>query len=107
MSRGRAGADPLTGVWQNHPVLNAIRAGLPDALGGVCAGCLMRHRCLGACIAQNYYRSGDLFAPFWFCDEARAVGLFPESRLVPSERAAVAACGPGVGARGRSRVTDP
>jgi hypothetical protein len=35
------------------------------------------------CVAQNYYRSGDLFAPFWFCEQAEAAGLFPESRLRP------------------------
>jgi hypothetical protein len=44
----------------------------------------MKHRCLGSCIAQNYYRSGDLFAPYWFCDLAEQAGLFPKSRQVPA-----------------------
>jgi SynChlorMet cassette radical SAM/SPASM protein ScmF len=80
---GRVGADPLETVWRDNPTLNAIRAGLPGDLGGVCANCLMKHRCLGSCIAQNYYRSGNLFAPFWFCDLAEVAGLFPESRQRP------------------------
>jgi hypothetical protein len=29
------------------------------------------------------HRSGDLFAPFWFCDLAEAAGLFSESRQRP------------------------
>jgi hypothetical protein len=42
----------------------------------------MKARCLGSCVAQNYYRSHDLFAPFWFCELAEAEGLFPASRLI-------------------------
>jgi SynChlorMet cassette radical SAM/SPASM protein ScmF len=80
---GEIGADPLEAVWRENPTLNAIRAGLPGDLGGVCADCLMKQRCLGSCIAQNYYRSGDLFAPYWFCEMAQAAGLFPESRRKP------------------------
>ncbi|MGC9334272.1 MAG: SynChlorMet cassette radical SAM/SPASM protein ScmF [Anaerolineae bacterium] len=77
---GTVGVDPLETVWRENEVLNTIRAGLPDDLGGVCADCLMKHRCLGSCIAQNYYRSGDLFAPYWFCELAEEAGLFPKSR---------------------------
>lgn len=77
---GAVGSDPLETVWRDAPVLNAIRAGLPDKLGGVCANCLMKERCLGMCVAQNYYRSGDLLAPFWFCELAEKAGLFPASR---------------------------
>jgi hypothetical protein len=32
------------------------------------------------CVAQNYYRSGGLFASYWFCEPAEAAGLSPESR---------------------------
>lgn len=77
---GRIGEDPLESVWRDSAVLNAIRTGLPDDLRGICAECLVKERCLGACIAQNYYRSGDLFAPNWFCEAADAEGLFPETR---------------------------
>jgi SynChlorMet cassette radical SAM/SPASM protein ScmF len=78
---GAVGEDPLETIWRENEVLNAIRAGLPEDLGGVCADCLMKHLCLGSCIAQNYYRSGDLFAPFWFCELAEKAGLFPRSRM--------------------------
>ena len=37
----------------------------------------------GSCVAQNYYLRKNLLAPFWYCEEARAQGLFPESRLRP------------------------
>jgi hypothetical protein len=42
----------------------------------------MKGRCLGSCVAQNYCRSHDLSAPFWFCKEGEAAGLFPASRVV-------------------------
>jgi len=77
---GAIGRDALADVWRDNPMLLAIREGLPDRLTGICAACLMRKRCLGSCIAQNYYRSGDLFAPHWFCEEADAQGVFPASR---------------------------
>lgn len=81
---GQAGKDPLKQVWRDNPVLQTIRQGLPGRFTGVCADCVMKHICLGACIAQNFYRSQDLWAPFWFCEEALRLDLFPESRLVPS-----------------------
>jgi len=81
---GRAGQDPLEKVWHDHPTLNEIRKGLPERLTGVCASCVMKQVCFGSCLAQNYYRSGNLWAPFWYCEEARSQGLFPESRLFPN-----------------------
>ena len=80
---GEVGVDRLDRLWRDGTTLNSIRDGLPDELEGVCASCLMKRRCLGSCIAQNYYRNGSLWAPFWFCDQAMASGLFPESRLIP------------------------
>lgn len=78
---GQAGRDPLRVVWEEHPVLREIRPGLPGRLKGICADCLMNRVCLGGCLAQNYYRTGDLWAPFWYCEQAAAAGLFPETRL--------------------------
>lgn len=78
---GHASRDKLEEVWKKNPVLNEIRTGLPDRLQGVCGDCLMKARCLGSCIAQNYYSNHDLWAPFWFCKEAHDKGLFPQSRL--------------------------
>lgn len=78
---GIAGNDPLESVWRSNGILNALREGIPDRLGGVCGRCLMKTRCLGSCVAQNYYHLNNLWTPFWFCDAAEKEGLFPESRL--------------------------
>ncbi len=79
---GNASRDRLEDVWKNNPVLQQIRAGLPKKLKGVCGDCLMKGLCLGSCVAQNYYGARELFAPFWYCEEARRLGLFPETRLL-------------------------
>jgi len=50
-------------------------------LEGICGQCIMKGLCLGSCVAQNYYRSRNLWAGYWFCEEARERGLFPVSRL--------------------------
>jgi SynChlorMet cassette radical SAM/SPASM protein ScmF len=77
---GMAGQQSLRELWSGHPVLLALREGLPGRLSGICQRCLMRGRCLGTCVAQNFYRHGDLFAPFWFCEMAEEEGLFPATR---------------------------
>lgn len=73
--------DGLEGLWKTNETLLSVREGIPGRLEGVCSRCIMRGRCLGSCIAQNYYLSGSLWDAFWFCDEAEKSGLFPESRL--------------------------
>jgi SynChlorMet cassette radical SAM/SPASM protein ScmF len=78
---GEVGTDRLEDVWREHPVLKSMREGLPDRLEGICSRCLMKRRCLGSCVAQNYYSAGRLWAPFWFCRQAEEAGLFPMSRL--------------------------
>ena len=78
---GQVGDDSLEQVWMQNEKLLSLYDGLPDRLEGICSRCLMKNHCLGSCIAQNYYRSGGLWAPFWFCEEAEKAGLFPESRL--------------------------
>lgn len=77
---GKVGDDSLESIWWSHPVLERIRIGLPDNLTGICGNCVMKRICLGSCIAQNYYESHSLMAPFWFCRVADEKGLFPESR---------------------------
>jgi len=76
---GDAKTDPLEEVW-GHTTLQTIRDGLPDQLTGICGDCLMKGRCLGSCLAQNYYRTGELFASNWFCEAADNEGHFPASR---------------------------
>jgi len=78
---GAVGKDPLEAVWQESQILKDLREGMPNRLGGVCARCLMRHLCLGSCIAQNYYEAGNLWAPYWFCQRAEEARLFPSSRV--------------------------
>jgi SynChlorMet cassette radical SAM/SPASM protein ScmF len=80
---GRIQNDELAWVWWRAPGLLALREGLPGKLSGVCEQCVMRTACLGSCVAQSAYRSGDLWAPFWFCAEAFERGWFPETRLTP------------------------
>jgi len=77
---GKIGHDSLAEIWRNNPFLHELRSGLPDRLTGVCSRCLMKYRCLGACIAQNFYRKQSVWAPYWFCEQADAMGLFPASR---------------------------
>ncbi len=79
---GTVGVDRLADVWYNNSVLRELREGLPANLQGVCSRCLMRYRCLGSCVAQNYHRTGSLWAPFWFCEQAELALLFPETRLL-------------------------
>jgi SynChlorMet cassette radical SAM/SPASM protein ScmF len=79
---GHVGEDRLEAVWQENQMLSELREGMPNRLGGVCACCLMRHYCFGSRIAQNYYETGSLWVPFWFCQQAEDAGLFPASRLM-------------------------
>jgi len=79
---GHTAADSLEDIWHDTPVLQELRQGLPKRLEGICGDCMMNSLCLGSCIAQNYYGSRDLWAPFWFCEAAREQGLFPDTRLV-------------------------
>ena len=80
---GHACKNRLEDIWNNTPVLQELREGLPSGLKGICGDCIMKSRCLGSCVAQNYYLRKNLLAPFWYCEEAREQGLFPESRLRP------------------------
>ena len=78
---GNVTESSLAEIWQDNATLNRLRRGLPGQLTGICSQCLMKNFCLGVCIAQNYYRTLSLWAPFWFCEQANAAGLFPDSRL--------------------------
>jgi SynChlorMet cassette radical SAM/SPASM protein ScmF len=77
---GHAARDRLEDVWRESKVLNELRDGLPHRFEGVCSDCLMKTMCLASCVAQNYYRSKNLWTGFWYCEEARTRGLFPKSR---------------------------
>lgn len=79
---GHADKERLKDVWENTPLLRELRESIPHRFEGICAGCLMKSTCLASCIAQNYYTSKSLWAPFWFCEEAYQKGLFPGTRLI-------------------------
>jgi len=78
---GLAGTDSLERIWKENEVLNSLRSGIPDKLEGICSKCLMKYVCQGSCIAQNFYRTKNIWAPFWFCDMAYSEGLFPKTRI--------------------------
>jgi len=79
---GNASKDLLADIWQKNKILIELRQGLPKKLKGICGNCMMKGLCLGSCIAQNYYSSKDLWAPFWFCEEAYKNNIFPKNRLI-------------------------
>lgn len=78
---GQVGKAELNDIWRRHPVILQLRENLPGKLKGICGHCLMKSFCRGSCVAQNYYRANNLFAPFWFCEAAAREGLFLENRL--------------------------
>jgi SynChlorMet cassette radical SAM/SPASM protein ScmF len=80
---GHAASDRLEDIWEKTHVLLELREGLPHRFEGICGDCPLRGLCLGFCVAQNYYRSKNIWAPFWYCQEAQKRGLFPESRIPP------------------------
>jgi SynChlorMet cassette radical SAM/SPASM protein ScmF len=80
---GTPATDRLEDVWNNTPILMELREGLPERFEGICSDCLMKGICLGSCMAQNYYSSRNIWAPFWYCEEAYRLGLFPETRVRP------------------------
>lgn len=79
---GRAGVDSLSTLWSNHSTLALLREGMPERLHGICQRCAMNSACLGSCAAENYLRTGAFWGPYWFCESADRVGLFPASRLI-------------------------
>jgi SynChlorMet cassette radical SAM/SPASM protein ScmF len=81
---GDGSKDPLQDIWNNNPLILELREGLPQRFEGICSRCLVKGLCLGSCVAQNYYRSKSIWAPFWFCHEAHNRDLFPESRIIPT-----------------------
>jgi SynChlorMet cassette radical SAM/SPASM protein ScmF len=78
---GHAARDRLEDVWKGSAALNELRKGLPEKLEGVCGRCLMKHLCLGSCVASNFQLTGSLWAAYWYCEEAYNRGLFPQTRL--------------------------
>jgi SynChlorMet cassette radical SAM/SPASM protein ScmF len=79
---GHATTHPLEDIWNKSLVLVALRQGLPQRFEGICGDCLIKGLCLGSCLAQNYYQSMNIWAPYWYCEDAWSRGLFPETRKI-------------------------
>jgi radical SAM protein with 4Fe4S-binding SPASM domain len=77
---GILGKNDVSDVWINQPMLIELRKELPVKLEGICEECVLQKSCLGSCIAQNYYMSKRLTAPYWFCQMADESGIFPTGR---------------------------
>jgi SynChlorMet cassette radical SAM/SPASM protein ScmF len=77
---GTLGEDSIYSIWTQNPFLLQFRKDIPDKFEGVCAECILRTRCLGNCVAQNYHIHKRLTAPFWICQQADKAGFFPISR---------------------------
>ncbi len=77
---GNIEKDDLREIWCHNPKLARLREQVPAALDGICGQCLHRDFCQGECIANNFHTAGRLNAPYYFCDQAEALGLFPVSR---------------------------
>jgi len=81
---GPAAHTSLKCVWEENETLWELRRGLPGRLTGICGQCIFKGLCRGGCLAQSFYRHHKLWGPFWFCEEAFHLGLFPETRRVAS-----------------------
>lgn len=82
---GKVGKDRLEDVWRDNAILKEVREGLPERLSGTCTKCVMKNLCIGSCIAQNYYATGNIYASHWFCERAEKAGVFPKARMIQIE----------------------
>lgn len=70
----------LREVWCESPGLKLLREKVPEKLEGICSDCLHRDFCLGNCVANTYFRTQKLNAPYVFCEQAEKLNIFPNSR---------------------------
>ncbi len=79
---GNIRRDSISEIWRNSSILKDLRKSLPTKLKGVCDHCIFKFQCLGACRANAYALTGDLYAPYFLCQESFESGLFPPSRYI-------------------------
>jgi len=82
LTYGVLGRDRVADVWTENQVLRDLRRDLPEKLEGVCGGCIFKWQCLGSCVAENFHQERKLTAPFWFCQQAKEIGLLPNNRTL-------------------------
>lgn len=76
----------LKKIWCESSGLKKLRKDIPAKFTGICNNCILRDFCLGTCIANNFFRTGRLNAPYSFCEEADKLDFFPDSRKYNGER---------------------
>jgi len=69
-------------LWRDNTLLNRMRELVPKGLEGICARCLFKRRCLGHCRACAYHQEKKLTGPYWLCQQAFDMGLFPKTRCL-------------------------
>jgi SynChlorMet cassette radical SAM/SPASM protein ScmF len=74
---GRIEQDDIYEIWCHAPGLAQLRDLIPVHMEGICGQCLHRDLCQGECVANNLHVSGRLNAPYFFCEQAESLGLFP------------------------------
>lgn len=79
---GNIVTDDIARIWQESEVLKDLRSSLPQELKGVCRNCIFKFQCLGNCRANAYAVSGDLFAPYFLCQQLHEKDKFPTSRCI-------------------------
>lgn len=70
----------LKDVWCESKGLKLLRELVPEKLEGICGNCIHKDFCLGTCVANNFFRTGKLNAPYSFCEQAEKLKFFPISR---------------------------
>jgi len=83
---GRAESIDLERVWTTHPVLQEVRASIPQDLEGICGNCVFRNICQGGCRSNAFDIYRSLTAPAPNCQDLLDAGLFPENRMEDPER---------------------
>jgi SynChlorMet cassette radical SAM/SPASM protein ScmF len=77
---GHIKTNEIGNIWTENTALLRLREAIPFQFEGICGNCIHQFTCLGSCVANNFHRTGKLNAPFFFCQQADEMGIFPESR---------------------------
>jgi SynChlorMet cassette radical SAM/SPASM protein ScmF len=77
---GNIEKNDLREVWRTSPGLSRLREQVPSQLRGICGKCIHRDLCQGSCVANNFHVQERLDEPYFFCEQADELELFPESR---------------------------
>lgn len=62
----------LSEIWENHPVLEKLRALDVDTMNPVCSSCDVRYLCGGNCRGEHFQVTGEITGPHFNCREIRA-----------------------------------